>query len=91
MITLPSPAPVITACDREPIRIPGAIQPHGVLLVVDPRTGIVLQASANAVELLRLGASPVESSLAALSPQLPPVFEDGRIHHWVGGSPDRGS
>lgn len=25
-----------TACDREPIHIPGSIQPHGVLLVVDP-------------------------------------------------------
>ncbi|MCO5732847.1 histidine kinase dimerization/phosphoacceptor domain -containing protein [Rhizobium sp. SSA_523] len=26
----------ITACDREPIHIPGSIQPHGILLVVDP-------------------------------------------------------
>ncbi|MEN2746147.1 histidine kinase dimerization/phosphoacceptor domain -containing protein [Sphingomonas sp. T9W2] len=28
--------PDLTACDREPIHIPGAIQPHGVLLIVDP-------------------------------------------------------
>jgi len=27
--------PDLTACDREPIHIPGAIQPHGVLLIVD--------------------------------------------------------
>jgi light-regulated signal transduction histidine kinase (bacteriophytochrome) len=26
----------ITACEREPILIPGAIQPDGILLVVDP-------------------------------------------------------
>ena len=25
----------LTTCDREPIHIPGSIQPHGVLLVVD--------------------------------------------------------
>jgi light-regulated signal transduction histidine kinase (bacteriophytochrome) len=28
-------APDLTACDREPIHIPGAIQPHGVLLALD--------------------------------------------------------
>ncbi|WP_261402460.1 GAF domain-containing protein [Chenggangzhangella methanolivorans] len=26
----------LTACDREPIHAPGAIQPHGLLLVADP-------------------------------------------------------
>jgi PAS fold len=25
----------LTTCDREPIQIPGAIQPHGVLLALD--------------------------------------------------------
>lgn len=39
--------PDLTACDREPIHIPGSIQPHGVLLVVDAATGVVLQASEN--------------------------------------------
>jgi light-regulated signal transduction histidine kinase (bacteriophytochrome) len=28
----------ITSCDREPIHIPGAIQPHGLLFVADPAT-----------------------------------------------------
>jgi light-regulated signal transduction histidine kinase (bacteriophytochrome) len=28
----------LTLCDREPIHIPGAIQPHGVMLVVDAET-----------------------------------------------------
>ena len=30
--------PDLTACDREPIHIPGAIQPHGLLLVADRRS-----------------------------------------------------
>jgi chemotaxis family two-component system sensor kinase Cph1 len=30
-----APVPDLTACDREPIHIPGAIQPHGLLLVAD--------------------------------------------------------
>jgi two-component system, chemotaxis family, sensor kinase Cph1 len=33
----------LSACDREPIHIPGSIQPHGVLLAVDPGSGTVLQ------------------------------------------------
>jgi len=32
-------------CDREPIHVPGSIQPHGVLLVTDRNTGVVLQAA----------------------------------------------
>lgn len=43
------PGTDITACDREPIHIPGAIQPHGLLLVVDATTlGVV--AGAGAIE-----------------------------------------
>jgi two-component system, chemotaxis family, sensor kinase Cph1 len=44
-------APDITTCDREPIHIPGSIQPHGVLLSLDEPSLVVLQASANAGEL----------------------------------------
>lgn len=33
----------LTSCDREPIHIPGAIQPHGVMLVLDRRELAVLQ------------------------------------------------
>jgi light-regulated signal transduction histidine kinase (bacteriophytochrome) len=32
------PAPDLTNCDREPIHIPGSIQPHGVVLVLDQAT-----------------------------------------------------
>ncbi len=35
-------------CAREPIHVPGAIQPHGALLVIDPCSMEILQASANA-------------------------------------------
>src|ERR1700712_5645529 len=38
-------------CDREPIHIPGSIQPHGALLALD-RLGRLSHASANAAELL---------------------------------------
>lgn len=48
------PSQDITACDREPIHIPGAIQPHGLLLVVDAPTLTVIA-----------GAGPIEDRLAA--------------------------
>ena len=31
----------LAVCDREPIHVPGSIQPHGVLLVADPESGLV--------------------------------------------------
>ena len=31
----------LTLCDREPIHIPGSIQPHGLLLIVDAQTELV--------------------------------------------------
>lgn len=42
-------APDLTECDREPIHIPGAIQPHGLLLVAEPGT-LRVQAGAGAIE-----------------------------------------
>ena len=39
-------------CAQEPIRIPGNIQPHGMLVVVDPDSRQIVQASANATALL---------------------------------------
>lgn len=37
----------ITNCDREPIHIPSAIQPHGALLVVSTEDGSIVQLSDN--------------------------------------------
>lgn len=42
----------LSNCDREPIHIPGSIQPHGAMLVCDPETTEVLFASQTAEELL---------------------------------------
>lgn len=37
----------LASCDREPIHIPGSIQPHGILLVVDRRSLRIVQAAGN--------------------------------------------
>ncbi|KAB7766700.1 bacteriophytochrome BphP [Xanthomonas maliensis] len=42
----------LDACAREPIHIPGMIQPYGVLLVIEPSDGRILQASTSAAEVL---------------------------------------
>jgi chemotaxis family two-component system sensor kinase Cph1 len=44
-------------CAREPIHVPGAIQPHGALLGVDPDSLIVIQASDNCEDVLGVSAS----------------------------------
>ncbi|HEX8529353.1 MAG TPA: hypothetical protein VF646_05000, partial [Cytophagales bacterium] len=41
----------ITNCDREPIHIPGAIQPHGVLLALTEPDLKIVQTSANTGEM----------------------------------------
>ena len=58
----------LTDCDREPIHIPGSIQPHGVLLVVDRQSRRVTQAAGQISE--RLGTpdwedQPLEALLGA--------------------------
>lgn len=57
----PSPAPSldISLCEREPIHIPGAIQPHGALLAVLAGALSVTHASANLVAILGCPAEAV--------------------------------
>ncbi len=43
------PDPDLTVCDREPIHVPGSIQPHGLVLVADIKT-LLVQAAAGDVE-----------------------------------------
>jgi chemotaxis family two-component system sensor kinase Cph1 len=54
MTALPAPVPptptTLENCDREPIHVPGSIQPHGTLLAFD-RLGRLTHASANAAAL----------------------------------------
>ncbi|MCO6388456.1 ATP-binding protein [Aliihoeflea sp. 40Bstr573] len=66
-------------CAQEPIRIPGGIQPHGALIVLDADLGTILQASANAPDFLgfeakagaRIDAGPLADALAALKQNAP--------------------
>lgn len=50
----------ITSCEDEPIRYPGAVQPHGALLVVDRASGIIIAASESCETLL---AAPAKQLL----------------------------
>lgn len=58
----------LTTCDREPIHIPGSIQPHGVLLVVDRNSRVVEQVAGDIQQLLgrditRVLAQPLDTLL----------------------------
>ncbi|MDP9089088.1 MAG: GAF domain-containing protein [Pseudomonadota bacterium] len=44
----------LTTCDREPIHIPGSIQPHGVLLVIDRQQQIVEQVAGDSQAMMHL-------------------------------------
>lgn len=63
----------LTNCDREPIHIPGSIQEHGFLLVLQPsRDGVlrVVTASENAADYLRIPLDEVlDSDLKTLVDQ----------------------
>lgn len=54
-------------CDREPIHIPAAIQPHGVLLVISESDRTIVQVSANVEAYL---GTPIESLLNQPASQL---------------------
>ena len=51
----------LKACEREPVHIPGAIQPHGALIAMDEKLQEVRQVSANLETILGV---PVEDALA---------------------------
>ena len=58
----------LDACAREPIHLPGAIQPHGALLVLDPAGLDILWASTNFEEMTGRPPSEVCRSLKATLP-----------------------
>ena len=60
----------LTYCDREPIHIPGAIQPHGILLVVSRSKWKITQISDNTQEFL--GIEPEQLLGQPLNSLLPP-------------------
>ncbi len=58
----------LSNCDREPIHIPGSIQPHAVLMVLEEPSLKILQVTANVEDLLGckaadLGGQPLEDVL----------------------------
>lgn len=60
----------LSACAREPIQIPGSIQPHGVLFVLSSGDRCITQVSENISELLGTGAAaalgqPIETYVGA--------------------------
>jgi light-regulated signal transduction histidine kinase (bacteriophytochrome) len=57
-------------CEREQVHLAGSIQPHGALLVVDEPDLTVIQASANAADMLQLDRFPLGLRLADISEQL---------------------
>lgn len=60
----------LTTCDREPIHVPGSVQPHGVLFALEPGSLRIEQVSQNAQLLLGRSAAsllgqPIEALLSA--------------------------
>lgn len=63
----PHEAPDLSICENEPIHIPGAIQPHGVLLALDEDSFIIEMASTNTSDLLgRSHTAVIGQPLASL-------------------------
>src|SRR3954464_7725420 len=63
-----APLPDLAQCAREPIRVPGAIQPHGWMVALDAGTRRLVAHSANWTQLLED------------SPDLPRRIEDLFAH-----------
>ncbi|WP_448100663.1 GAF domain-containing protein [Luteibacter jiangsuensis] len=81
-----SELPDLTRCDREPIHIPGSIQPHGVLLVVDAATKAILQASENVGEVTGVDVETALDAPLHEIVELPQgLFDETRPAHsaWV--------
>lgn len=79
----PLPLVDLSSCDREPIHIPGAIQPHGLLLAVEGSDLTIVQVSANCEHWLQqapaqLLGRPLASLLTADSmPALAQCLAEG--------------
>ena len=79
----------LTNCDREPIHIPGLIQPYGFLLCLDTQTRLVVMASTNTENLLGiapqvlvgggLGQLMEPEQLLAVERLWPSVTEQARL------------
>jgi light-regulated signal transduction histidine kinase (bacteriophytochrome) len=71
----------LTACEREPIHIPGSIQPHGLLVAVRLSDRTLAYASANLAEIFGLDPAdvlgqPFEQVLPGLSAEFAAQLDD---------------
>jgi light-regulated signal transduction histidine kinase (bacteriophytochrome) len=70
----------LSTCDREPIHIPGSIQPHGILLVLNRGTGVVEQTAGDPRFLLGVDSSRLLGfSLASVLEPEAVAFVDQRL------------
>lgn len=70
----------LTTCDREPIHIPGSIQPHGVLLVLDRQLLVIEQVAGDTRLLLGIDPPRVpQQPLAALLDAASVAFVGARL------------
>ncbi len=77
----------IDACEAEPIRTPGCIQPHGVLFALRASDLTVLQVSENSGTLL--GKEPHELLGESIATLLGPTFSSQLRELLVGGTVER--
>ncbi|MFL4990013.1 MAG: GAF domain-containing protein, partial [Microvirga sp.] len=81
-MTLQTPQDIdLTACEREPIHIPGSIQPHGILLAIRLSDRTIAYASANIAETFGFDPAdalgrPFEQVLPALSAEFAAQLDD---------------
>ena len=67
--TVPPPLPDLSACERERIHMPGAIQPHGCLLFCSLPSWVVSTVSANAGQFLgREAEALIDTTLDSILP-----------------------
>ncbi|WP_158615332.1 ATP-binding protein [Acidipila sp. EB88] len=71
----PSPELDLTSCDREPIHIPGSIQPHGFLLGLDPSDHVTV-CSRNAADFLQ---QPLSGIFGRTLPDLVGITAGSRL------------
>jgi len=76
----------LSACAREPIHTPGAIQPYGLLLVVDPASWLVVERAVSAPVLLEQFGEPLGRPLDAVLGGVLAAARPG-----LGGLPVQGS
>ncbi|UOQ53955.1 ATP-binding protein [Hymenobacter cellulosivorans] len=79
----------LTNCDREPIHIPGSVQPYGFLLCLNPETQQVVHASENTLALIGVPAEDLvgqrldrvlgPATIAEINELLPTLTEVTRL------------